>query len=302
MSLDGARVFHVNVNCSTLERSRAFYEDGLGLRAAARTTPDHVQSGEAFGLSEARWDAWILCGERGFDGGAIDLLEWNVPRPTGAPPARLYESGFQRIGFMVPDLDAALASVAANHGRAWSEPFAHATDDGSMIRLALVSDPDGTAIELIEGDGPRLSFVGITCTDFDQSLAFYRTLGFRLVARFPSNNDDGTHLRVDGPVAMEEAILAAPGGGDVLLMLVGFTKPSPIASATRPANALGMWRTAMLVPDLDAATAALDIAGVATISAPVSMAMGPGLPTLRFVCFNGPDGEVLELIEQPAAM
>jgi hypothetical protein len=31
------------------------------------------------------------------------------------------------------------------------------------------------------------------------------------------------------------------------------------------------------------------------------MSMGPGLPELRFVCFAGPDGEVLELIEQPAA-
>ena len=39
--------------------------------------------------------------------------------------------------------------------------------------------------------------------------------------------------------------------------------------------------------------------GIETISPPVAMAMGPGLPVLRFVCFAGPDGEVLELIEQP---
>jgi hypothetical protein len=29
------------------------------------------------------------------------------------------------------------------------------------------------------------------------------------------------------------------------------------------------------------------------------MAMGAGLPELRFVCFRGPDHEVLELIESP---
>ena len=40
--------------------------------------------------------------------------------------------------------------------------------------------------------------------------------------------------------------------------------------------------------------------GIETISAPVTMAMGPGLPELRFVCFRGPDDEVVELIEQPA--
>ena len=99
--LDGARIFHVNVNCSDLGRSRAFYVDGCGLTAAARTTPEHAQPGIAFGLDRARWDAWILVGANGFDGGAIDLLEWQEPTPTGAPPAALFEHGFQRIGVRV---------------------------------------------------------------------------------------------------------------------------------------------------------------------------------------------------------
>ena len=60
-----------------------------------------------------------------------------------------------------------------------------------------------------------------------------------------------------------------------------------------------MWRTALLVADLDAAYAELGRLGIATISPPTAMAMGPGLPELRFLCFAGPDGEVLELIEQP---
>jgi hypothetical protein len=29
--------------------------------------------------------------------------------------------------------------------------------------------------------------------------------------------------------------------------------------------------------------------------------MGPGLPTLRFVCLRAPNAEVIELIEQPTA-
>ena len=60
-----------------------------------------------------------------------------------------------------------------------------------------------------------------------------------------------------------------------------------------------MWRTALLVPALDDACAALRAAGVDLLSDPQSMSMGPGLPDLRFVCFRGPDAEVLELIEQP---
>ena len=61
-----------------------------------------------------------------------------------------------------------------------------------------------------------------------------------------------------------------------------------------------MWRCTLLVTDLDAAYAEMDRLGIATISAPTTMAMGPGLPDLRFFCFAGPDGEVLELIQAPA--
>ena len=71
------------------------------------------------------------------------------------------------------------------------------------------------------------------------------------------------------------------------------------AAAARPANTLGMWRTAFLVPDVDAAYQELRGRGIDAISAPVEMAMGEGLPDLRFFCFAGPDGEVLELIEEP---
>ena len=302
MPLTDARLFHVNVNCSDLERSRRFYTEGLGLDIGARTAPDEAQPGAAFGLVRARWDASILLGPRGYDGGAIDLLEWHEPEPVGAPPARLVEAGFQRLGLRVPELDATVARVAALGGRVWSEPFGHALVDGGEIRLVLIEDPDGTAIELIEGGESTVSFVAITCADLDRSCAFYRSLGFREVARYASESPEGSHLRVDGPVATDEVVLAAPGGGEVLLMLVGFRTPRVARATPRAANTLGMWRAAFLVADLDAAVAELAHQRVETISAPVTMAMGPNLPALRFVCFRGPDDEVLELIEQPTTV
>ncbi len=301
MSLSDARLFHVNVNCSELARSRRFYTEGLGLQVGARTAPGETQPGVAFGLECARWDASILLGPRGYDGGAIDLLEWHEPAPAGAPRAGLVETGFQRLGLRVPDLDATIARVEALGGRVWSEPFGHALVDGSEIRLVLVGDPDGTAIELIEGRESTVSFAAITCADLDRSCAFYQSLGFREVARYSSDNPDGSHLRVEGPVAMDEVVLSAPGGGEVLVMLVGFRIPRCVAAAARAANTLGMWRVAFLVADLDAAVAELARHRVDTISAPVTMSMGPHLPRLRFVCFRGPDDEVLELIEQPTS-
>ena len=298
--LDGARIFHVNVNCSDLARSRAFYVEGCGLTEGVRTTPETTQSGTAFGLDRARWDAWILVGAAGFDGGAVDLLQWQEPPPAAAPPAALFEAGFQRIGLLVPDLDVVIANASALGGVVWSEPVVHELADGGRVRLVLMSDPDGVAVELVEGDTNRLSFVGVTCSDLERSRAFYRTLGFRELARFPSARDSAPHLRVDGPMSMLEVLLRAPGPGDVHLMLVGFDQPAVERLAPRAANALGMWRTALLLPELGPAVSALRAAGVELISEPQSMAMGPGLPELRFVCFRGPDHEVIELIEQPS--
>jgi hypothetical protein len=85
----------------------------------------------------------------------------------------------------------------------------------------------------------------------------------------------------------------------VVLILAGFSTPTPLPAAERPANMLGMWRCALFVSDIDAACASLTASGIETMSPPVDMEMGPGMPALRFVCFRGPDGEVLELIEQP---
>lgn len=299
MPLDDARLFHVNVNCSDLERSRRFYTEGLELEIGAHTAPATAQPGAAFGLDRARWDASILLGPSGYEGAAIDLLQWYEPTPVGAPPARLYQTGFQRLGVRVPDLDAAITRVGALGGSAWSEPLVHSLASGQQIRIVLANDPDGTALELVEGGPGSLSFVGVTCADLDRACDFYGSLGFREVARFPSENEDGAHLHIDGPVAMDEVAMLAPGGGDVLLMLVGFRTPAYESVAPRPANALGMWRAAFLVADLDASVAELARLRIETISAPVSMEMGPGLPTLRFVCFRGPNAEVIELIEQP---
>ena len=300
MALDGARLFHVNVNCSDLERSRRFYTEGLGLVTGAHTAPETTQPGAAFGLERARWDASILLGPHAYDGGAIDLLQWHEPGPVGAPPKQLIETGFQRLGVRVADFDATLARVTELGGAVWTEPFAHAIETGGEIHLVLVGDPDGTAIELIESKASMVSFVAITCANLDRSLAFYRALGFRELARYPSDNPDGAHLRLDGPVGMDEIVMTAPGGGEVTFMLVGFRTPAAEVTAPRVANTLGMWRCAFIVADLDAAVSELADAHIPTISEPVSMEMGPGLPTLRFVCFRGPDGEVVELIEQPS--
>ncbi|MYH71712.1 MAG: hypothetical protein F4153_03920 [Acidimicrobiia bacterium] len=75
MAVGPLRFFHVNVNCSDLERSLAFYRDLVGLKPTVRTRPERPQPGGAFGLDEVQWDAWILSGDDAPDGVVLDLLE-----------------------------------------------------------------------------------------------------------------------------------------------------------------------------------------------------------------------------------
>ena len=78
--------YHVNVNCSVLDRSLSVYRDVLGFVPQTRTSPE-PQPGAGFGLDVAQWDAWILQG--GDEAGVVlDLLEWIEPRPVAAPAAR----------------------------------------------------------------------------------------------------------------------------------------------------------------------------------------------------------------------
>ena len=99
MAISIERVMHVNVNCSDLERSLAFYRDVVGLVPASHTHPV-PQDGAGFGMSgQVQWDAHIMQDERGFAGPAVDLLEWKQPGPVGrAVPTYLPVMAVDRKG------------------------------------------------------------------------------------------------------------------------------------------------------------------------------------------------------------
>src|SRR5262245_45997703 len=74
MPLPLLSVVHVNVNCSDLARSLAFYRDQVGLAPLSHTAPG-PQDGAGFALAgKVRWDAWLLHDARGQAGPALDLL------------------------------------------------------------------------------------------------------------------------------------------------------------------------------------------------------------------------------------
>jgi catechol 2,3-dioxygenase-like lactoylglutathione lyase family enzyme len=134
-------VIHVNVNCTDLTRSLAFYRDEIGLTAATRTVPEAPQPGTAFGLDMAQWDAWMMGGPDGFRATVVDLLEWKVPRPVARGPEPTL--GFRRLRLSAP---------------------------GATARATV--DPDGTALDVEPGPGGPWGVV-VACSDPARSRAFY---------------------------------------------------------------------------------------------------------------------------------
>ena len=109
----------------------------------------------------------------------------------------------------MPDLAAWTERIAAHGGEVWSEPFGHTLSNGGEIKLVFEIDPDGTAMEVFEAGGPALSFVAVTVADLEPSLAVDTSARLRATRDVASDNDEGSHLRVDGRVAFEEVFLTA---------------------------------------------------------------------------------------------
>lgn len=295
------RVFHLNVNCSSLGRSLAFYRDALGLAPATHTVSP-PQPGAAFRLDTAAWDAWILHDDRGYDGAVVDLLEWQAPAPVGTPPASANVLGFARLGFTSADIDDAHARLAAVGPPRLTDPHDVTMPGAPTMRTFVTADPDGTAIELVSGDADRFSFVAINCSDLDRSVAFYeQVLGFVPRARFAPGPRDESALGLGPDAEWQMAYLDDPrANGTFALDLVQWIRSGPTGAPSDRANQLGPFRMALLTDDIDAAHDELTHAGVTCWTPPATLDMGPGLPTLRALLFPDPDGTILELIEAPA--
>jgi catechol 2,3-dioxygenase-like lactoylglutathione lyase family enzyme len=302
MAIGVSRVFHLNVNCSDMERSLGFYRDLLGLDQQIRTVSPE-QDGAAFGLPRVAWDAWIMLDERGYDGVVLDLLEWQTPRPTGAPATAANTLGFSRVGFTVGDVDATYERLHDAGIRSFGPPHAVDLQGAPAFSALTVLDPDGTMVELVGSPGTacRFSFLAINVRELDRSIEFYESvLGFTPMARMQPGRHSGAALGIDGDVESEIAFLDDPRReGAFALDLVQWKEPTATGEPSRQANRVGPFRLAFTTDDIDRDHDALEAAGVRCWTPPADLDMGPGMPPLRALLFDDPDGTVLELIESP---
>ena len=141
------RLSHHGLCVSDLERAIAFYRDGLGFSEVSRLHFEDAGTQQLLGLPGAQLDAVYL--RR--DGTTLELLHF--PRPGTqlvAGPRPINQVGLTHLSFLVSDLDALLAKL-----RALGATVLEATrldSKGKGSNAIFITDPDGTRIELVEGD------------------------------------------------------------------------------------------------------------------------------------------------------
>ncbi|HLY54977.1 MAG TPA: VOC family protein [Stellaceae bacterium] len=140
-------IYHININATDLERSRAFYEL-LGFRMIE----EFGQAGQAdldrgLGLPFTDTRAYFMGFGQRFET-VIDLVEWKEPRATGKP-LKMNDIGMPRMALRVKNIDALYAKLKAQGVEFLTEPQ---TLDflKRLSRFVCCKDPDGVIIEFVE--------------------------------------------------------------------------------------------------------------------------------------------------------
>jgi diaminopimelate decarboxylase len=143
---------HVSVTCASIERSLAFYGDGLGLAILERGVETGARIGAVVGLPGARLRfAELALG----DGRLVELLEYESPVGRALRP-QPNDAGAAHVALLVEDLDVALRRLQDHGFPSRSAPVTLDDHEGTWkdVRLAYVDDPDGFVIELIQRPRP----------------------------------------------------------------------------------------------------------------------------------------------------
>lgn len=144
------RIFHFNINCSNIEDSLAFYQKlGFQVIIDFREGMKSKEMAEAFGMDVADLKGVHLRIGDKKDATRIDLLEFKNPPPTGNPYPHLYHTGIARMCLKTTNIEEDYENLKAKGIVFISEPKLL---PGTSVKIICFKDPDGTFIELLEGD------------------------------------------------------------------------------------------------------------------------------------------------------
>jgi glyoxylase I family protein len=141
------QLHHVVLFVRHIDRSAAFYRDGLGLE----TLVDREFNGPwptMFGVTSTRLHALIMGDPESPNAGQVELLTFAEPLPDGPPPAVPVVSSVM-LSFMV-DLEDVLPRLVAAGG---TDVRRATLKNGYAV--TTLRDPDGVLVELIDSVSPE---------------------------------------------------------------------------------------------------------------------------------------------------
>ena len=139
--------------------------------------------------------------------------------------------------------------------------------------------------------------VNINATNFERSLAFYKTLGFRVALDLGEkalSPELAEGLRLPDGVARSAIMMVGKDPGATRIALVEWKNPKTAGRSYSDITHAGVPRLALRTTDLPQVYADLRAQGVAFLSEPQDLNLAGGE---RMVCLTDPDGLAIELIE-----
>ncbi|MCV7150126.1 VOC family protein [Mycolicibacterium pyrenivorans] len=289
------RFLHVCLNIRDFDRSRRFYGDALGLRLAMQTDAARSEDAAVLGIAGPTSSrASFMYDWRGpRSSSALELVEWMDPPTEGRPYDDVSIPGLHAFAVSVPSLKGMSDRIVAAGGTVLRERGASvfATNSADAI---LLRDPDGANVEVVEDDCPTSTVLGIraTCADLDSSIAFYETIGFKIV----NNPRVGEFIWGTG----KAVTLGLPedDGGFALCL----TQPDGSArqgDSYKSAYHSGFTRMALRVDDAEETRSQMVSKGLALRGPfPVSLG-GTAVQDLRISGVDDPDGTLVEFVDRP---
>jgi predicted enzyme related to lactoylglutathione lyase len=144
------RIFHFNINSTNIERAVAFYELlGFKIILDFREGMASKEMAEAFGMPTADLKGVHLRLGDAPDATRIDLLEFIEPAPSGQPYPHLGHTGIARMCLKSTNIQQDYQNLSAKGIKFLTEPKRL---PGTSVSIVCFKDPDGTFLELLEGD------------------------------------------------------------------------------------------------------------------------------------------------------
>ena len=147
-------IFHINLNCSDLDRSVEFYER-LGFVKV-------MDSGQFIGETDESYEAMgLVAGSISHRGPIVlflgdnprqtrlDLMQWDIPEPAPTHRLRPYDVGVPRLCLWVKNLEDLHAELSRNGIEFLSLPRGP-FEDRAIKSIVCLRDPDGLLVEMLE--------------------------------------------------------------------------------------------------------------------------------------------------------